>query len=167
VRRFGLSRRLPRTLDFAKLSRRSRHLVVHANAWIANAADYLAARAADDWRCPQHRPDHLDPQAPPPMCAALWWEDVIGDEGRDAPGAGLERHKRRPYPRLTRRPMPSFAYVARRPPAGVAGRYLPALFAAFPITRLCIVADPEAGAHLDAVARARASRGLPVDLEEH
>jgi hypothetical protein len=164
VRRFGLSRRLPRTLDFARLSRASRHLVVHANAWIVNAADYFGARATDDWRCPRHRPDHLDPPAPPPMCASLWWEDVVGGEGHEAPDERLEGRR---HPRPIRRAMPSFAYVARRPPAGVEGRYLPAVFAAFPITRLCVVADPEGGTHLDAVARARATRGVPVDLEEH
>jgi hypothetical protein len=49
----------------------------------------------------------------------------------------------------------------------VAAGRLPALFPTFPSSRLCVAADPEGGTHLDARARARASRGLLVDLEEH
>ena len=54
ARRLGVSRRAPRTIDFARISPASRLLLAHAHADIANAAEF----PCDD-RCPCHTPEHL------------------------------------------------------------------------------------------------------------
>lgn len=151
VRRFGLSRRLPRTLDFARLDGRSRILLLHARALLREPAPYLADRRRP---CPKALPEHRPPAAPSPPCAALWWEDVRG--GAPEPGDDA---------RLVRRAMPSFAYVTRRAPDGASGRAAVAIFASFPLSRLVVIDDPEGGAHEGALERA-ARADLPVDLEE-
>jgi hypothetical protein len=162
VRRYGLSRRLPRSLDFARLSPESRHVLVHANAWIDDPAPYLADRveaAGGLMWCPRALPEHLDRGRPPAMCAGLWWEDVDG--GVAVPERGGRR--------AVERAMPAFGYPAEAPPPfppGYARRYTPALFASFPISRLVAITDPEGGAHEAAAARARAARGIPVELED-
>ena len=162
VRRYGMSRRLPRSLDFARLSPESRHVLIHASAWIDDPAPYFADRveaAGGRMWCPQARPEHADRNRPPAMCAGLWWEDVDGGV------AGAHRHGHR----AVERQMPALRYVAAGPPPyppGYARRYTPALFASFPISRLVCVRDPDGGAHEAAAGRARAARGIPVELED-
>lgn len=71
ARRLGISRRAPRTLDFARITRASRLLLVHAHADIANAAEFPCEE-----RCPCHVPVHLAP-AFGDMCARLWWQEPL------------------------------------------------------------------------------------------
>ena len=152
IRRFGLSRRLPRTLDFARLDARSRMLLVHRRALLLDPAPYVA----DQTRlCPKGLPDHAPSAQPAPHCAALWWEDVQGGEAV----AGSND------PRLLRRSLPSFRYDARRAPDGAAGRTTPAIFASFPLSRLVVIDDPEGNTHAAALERAGLAQ-LPVELEE-
>lgn len=156
VRRFGLSRRLPKTLPFARLDRRSRIVLVHRRASLTDATAYLA-----DWRrpCPKQLTAHQDPTTAPSLCAGIWWEDVSGGT-RVEPlvSDGLDD------PRLVRRTMPSFSYLARMAPADASPRYAPAIFASFPVARLAVIADPEGGSHEAALARAEQA-DLPVELE--
>jgi len=151
VRRFGLSRRLPRTLDFSRLDGQSRLLLVHRRALLLDPAPYLADRQR---ACPKELPEHASPAAPTPHCAALWWEDVRHGE----PEA-------RPDPRQVRRSMPSFSYLARCAPAAASDRSAPAIVASFPLSRLVVIDDPEGGTHEAALAKASAAH-LPVELEE-
>jgi hypothetical protein len=156
IRRFGLSRRLPRTLDFSRLDAHSRILLVHRRGLLADVSAY-----ASDWRrsCPKALPEHADPAHAPSLCAGIWWEDVSGGE-EDAAPEGQPAD-----PRRIRRTMPSFSYVARAAPPGVAPAYAPAIVASFPLSRLVVIRDPEGGTDRTALDRAgRAS--LPVDLEE-
>lgn len=154
VRRFGLSRRLARTLDLGRLDRRSRVLLVHRRAIVEDPAPY-----AEDWRrpCPKDLPEHRDPPRLAPPCAGIWWEDVAGGEPPVQPDPEDRRG--------VRRRMPSFAYAARRAPAGVRPGYRPGIFASFPISRLVVIADPEGGAHEETLERARSAR-LPLELED-
>lgn len=151
VRRFGMSRRLPRTLDFSKLTDKSRILLVHARAWIENFGAY-----ADYWmdgrynRCPQHIDTHDLPDAPE-MCCGGWWQDV--EYGR----ATAEQ-------RIVNRAMPSFDYIAAQRPAHVTPSYAPAIFASFPISRLVVIKG-RSGEHEETKARVQRA-GLPVDLED-
>lgn len=156
VRRFGLSRRLPKTLPFARLSEKSRVVLVHRRSSVAGATAYAA-----DWRrpCPKQLPDHAEPSTAPSLCAGLWWEDVAGGVPVEPVGSGEQDDAR-----LVRRHMPSFSYLARTAPAGAAPDYVPAIFASFPVTRLVVIEDPEGGGHETALQRAEQA-ALPVELE--
>lgn len=169
VRRFGLSRRVPRNFDFSLLTPQSRILLLHSRAWIGAADEYFARRQPDGqgWWCPQRRNEHVNPADPPSMCASLWWEDlpdgdpvpdsVVGATSALAPGY---------RERLVRRKMPSFEYCGFLQPKPLEDpRYDVAIFASFPLTRLAVVRDPEGGTHEQALDAARKA-GLPVDEVE-
>ena len=71
ARRLGISRRAPRTIDFARITQASRLLLAHPHADIANAAEFPC-----EARCPCHVAEHLmlgfgD------MCARLWWAEPL------------------------------------------------------------------------------------------
>ncbi|MBW4554196.1 MAG: hypothetical protein KME35_24300 [Aphanocapsa sp. GSE-SYN-MK-11-07L] len=127
VRRFGLSRRLAKTLDFSRLTKQTRILLVHARAWVENFTEYRA------WTCPKdlahHLPDVLrqEPEADKRMCAGVWWQDIEG--GISQTGDPLQ----------VKREMPSFSYSGRCRPEGVKPQYRPAIFASFPCSRLVVV----------------------------
>lgn len=173
VRRFGLSRRVPRTLDFSRLGSRSRILIAHGRGWIDGDrwpyyADGPGGWSVPDhyplvgrhvrptsWECPKGLPAHDGISARTfdlPMCCGLFWEDIEGG----APAGDS---------RAVERAMPSFAYTARRRPDGVTPRYRPALVASFPIAWLEIVRDRDGGEHEQTAAAVRRS-GLPVRLED-
>lgn len=155
VRRFGLSRRLPRNLDFSKLNENSRVLLMHARAHIQNFQDYVWS----GWvnvkynRCPKEIDDH-EHTDPPMMCAGVFYQDVEG-------GQPVESG----HQRLVNCEMPSFSYVAARRPEGVEPKYQPAIFASFPVSRLVVVRDLEGGSH-DATAKNARQSSLPVELED-
>jgi hypothetical protein len=71
ARRLGVSRRAPRTIDFERISPPSRLLLAHAQADIANAAEFPCDR-----RCPCHVTEHLN-SGFGDMCARLWWEEPL------------------------------------------------------------------------------------------
>ena len=156
VRRFGLSRRLSRTLPFARLDGRSRILLIHRRALVEDTSAYAA-----DWRtpCPKRLPEHADPAAAPSLCASVWWEDVQGGEPFQQEDGGAQD------PRLVRRTLPSLRYVARCTPPGNTPRYQPAIFASFPLSRLVVIEDPEGQTHAAALATASAAQ-VPVEIEE-
>lgn len=160
ARRFGVSRRLPRTLDSSRLTSGSRLVLLHRRAIIGNPAPYFAARDGLRWEqgCPAQRPDHRDPAQPPGMCAGLWWEDLTAGGPVPQEGTGSD-------PRLVTRTMPSFTYQVRLRPAGVEPDYHLAMFASFPLSRIVVIRDPEGGTHeaaMDVAARAQ----LPVEAED-
>jgi hypothetical protein len=138
VRRFGMSRRLPKNLDWSKLTPASRHLLVHARAHVSKCTEYA------EWTCPKGYNDHaprkvlsmLTEGVPSPdtallrvepclCCAGFWWRDIEGGDGDEG--------------EVVRR-MPSFSYIAHARPATLKPDYWPAFFAAFPISRLVVVA---------------------------
>jgi hypothetical protein len=162
VRRFGLSRRLPKTLDFSVLSDQSQIKLVHARAHIENHDAFYEAsgwqRVAGEFPCPckgkgpigwGEKKRHPDPAGL--CCAGLWWHDVEGGEPSTQGGVN--------------RVMPSFAYLAHERPAGLEPQYVPALFAAFPISRLVVVRDEAGGTHDATMERVRQAQ-LPADLED-
>jgi hypothetical protein len=70
-RRMGISRRIAANTDFAKITRESRLLLLHAHADIANAAEFPTDRA-----CPCHIPEHREPDYSD-MCARLWEDEPL------------------------------------------------------------------------------------------
>lgn len=152
ARAHGVSRRIPSTLDFARLSERSRIILVHARAWIDNAAEYFAARGAHEWACPKGTKDHLDPAHPPAMCASLFAEDLEGSaEG------GV---------RDSVRTIGSTTFRGRVRPEGVVPKYRHAIFASFPASSIAVIRDPRGHSHEVPYDKARRS-GLPVHLTDH
>jgi hypothetical protein len=142
VRRFGLSRRLPKSLAFARLTCDSRLLLIHDRAWVTNIADYRS------WMCRTGNAAHT-PGQHPEMCIGVWWEDL-------APISKVEHSLSRDCIRC----MPSFTYTAHIRPAGVTPIYQPAFFASFPCSRLVVV---RGDGHEQTLERMRQAR-LTVDL---
>lgn len=168
VKRFGLSRRLPETLDFSKLTPDSRIITLHSRAWLDNFGEYVYNKRT-------HKPVWVDanynrcPKGPaasdgelhnlgdiPEMCSGVWWQDVSEGEPQDSG-----------HPRLVRRVMPSFEYVAAKVPAGVRPRYAPTpyAFASFPISRLVVINDALGHTHEAKLEKAKKSK-LTVESED-
>jgi hypothetical protein len=145
VRLFGLSRRLSPQLDYSKLTERSQIRLIHARAWLDNFADYAWNLCSIGKRCLKENPEHMQSD-PPIMCSSVWWQDLeLNNQTTQLPN----------NPRLVTRTMPSFDYVAARRPDGVEPKYVPALFAAFPIHRLAVVKGGKHDANKQKAACAR------------
>jgi hypothetical protein len=71
ARRLGVSRRAPRTIDFERIGERSRLLLAHPHADIANAAEFPCERP-----CPCRVAEHRAPGFAE-MCARLWWKEPL------------------------------------------------------------------------------------------
>jgi len=146
VRRMGVSRRVPKTFPFQLLSDRSMMILLHSRAVIANWNELAAAlyeNAEGDagaWRgCPLRIPTHTQPL--PEMCAGLWWDDGVPRDG-DSVSEGTRQFLRQ---------MPSFAYRLNQPL--VTTTHVLGIFARFPIIRLEVIADPDAGTHEEALEK--------------
>jgi hypothetical protein len=148
----GVRRRIPSTIDFSRLSARSRIVLIHARAWIDNATEYFAARDRHDWACPKELGDHLDPSRPPAMCASLYGEDL---DGRGDAGA-----------RDAVRTVGETTYRGRVRPEGVVPRYRHAIFASFPVSSIAVIRDPHGSKHEGPLARATRA-ALPVHVTDH
>lgn len=180
----GLSRRLPRNLEYAKLGPGSRIILAHVRAIIEDPLPYQQdrwaaryARWAGHQICPRGRPDHDQSAAAAErgMCAGLWWEDVEGAEvpdplkQGDGEGAGeVVLNPEVPYRTVVRR-MPAFSYIAARRPDSLLApapgpRYSLGFFASFPITNLSVIRDERGGTH-EAALQAASRAGLEVRLE--
>lgn len=175
-RRFGLSRRLAQSLDFSLLSEKSKLILLHSKAFIANPEQYWPDAHIN---CPKELIEHVpptDPDAkewpdgkPVPSCIGLWMEDIEGGEAvPDAPVYHREEtaddHSARAK-RMVVRKMPAFSYVGHSRPEGVTPEYKLAIFGAFPIGRLAVINDPDAGTHEGAMSKASRAK-ISVDLED-
>ena len=143
VRVMGLSRRLPRTLDFARITQRSRIVLIHRRAMIRN----WQKLSTEPISCPkglEHKPDFR-------CCVGAWWHDVTPLLNLNSVGVGV-------------RAMPSFNYTAHD--AQATPTYgTPAIFMWLPVNRLAVIRDPEGGTH-EAAADAAAQAGVPMSIED-
>jgi len=169
IRSFGLSRRLPKTLEFDKLGPHSRILLVHRRAHVDNWAAYLRARASEDeivggggsatWACCKRPGEHraaalltkLDHADDVPMCIATWYHDLDAPEGSDSVHVS--------------RVVGDTQYDAMARPVGIQPLYRTAIFATLPIANLCVVANPEDSAQEAAAVVAAQDAKLPVTVE--
>jgi hypothetical protein len=71
ARRLGVSRRAPRTIEFARITAQSRLLLANAHADVANAGEFPT-----DAACPCHVAEHLQ-LGFAGMCARLWWQEPL------------------------------------------------------------------------------------------
>jgi hypothetical protein len=157
IRQRGESRRLnAKTLDFSKITRETRLVLLHRRAYIANMAEFYTALGEwppAEWSCPKHLPHHESRDVhPTEMCAGLWWRDLV---------EGIAHIEGDPWGRV-RRKMPGQAYRGWSRPDGVDPHYHLAIFMILPLTRLAVVRGAS-GEH-DAPFKAAQRANLPVEL---
>jgi hypothetical protein len=168
-RRFGFSRRIPKTMDFSMLTEKSRLLLLHSRAWIENHIEYNLQRCID--KCPKKQQSHHPgwDGTTSIMCAGLWWEDIEGGQPASVTTDGdVEALALMPdpdHPRLIKRNMPSFSYFGHSRPAGVTPQYVLAAFIKLPISRIVVINDDQGGTHKPSIERAQKAH-LPVEVEE-
>jgi hypothetical protein len=125
VRRYGMSRRLPSTLDFSRLTDASTHMLIHPKARMI-VAEHDQAKFGEV-TCPRGRhEDHV--------CAGLWWHDLGGDAPERPAG---DVRQLRPGEKVTRRLAATQYEGWVRPDAEVT--YEPGFFLRLPISRLAII----------------------------
>lgn len=161
-RRFGLSRRLAQSLDFSLLSEKSKLILLHSRAFIANPEAFHPA-CARTFDCPKDITEHnacwsltgeVPAPAQPPSCIGLWMQDIEGGEATSPDD-----------PRRVTRRMPSFEYSGHSRPEGVTPEYKLAIFGAFPIGRIAVINDPDANTHEASLQKAKRAK-ISVDLED-
>lgn len=171
ARRHGISRRLPRNLDFGKLTSRSRLLMVHPRAHMNNSAELRdalqreAAERAQDGRrnnvvirasCPKDIPSHTG-VGEGEMCQALFYDDVQGGDVVLDPAV--------PF-RTVERTIGDTTYRARYRPEGVYLDYAPAIFMSVPIAQLTVIDDPDDPEGVQESLRRARESGIDVELED-
>jgi hypothetical protein len=159
ARRFGASRRLPKNLDFSRLTAQSRMVLVHARAFIENHRAYATIEPDDVRGCPSAKHGHDGAE----MCARLWWQDLALDGTTGFESMALAHEVPDPQ-RMVSRDMPSFRYKGWRRPAEITPVHLPAIFLSLPINRLVVIRS-EDGSHEETAKRIEDAAGLPVDVE--
>lgn len=144
LKQFGLSRRVPKTISFSKLTKDSKIILLHERASIRNHKDYnIHGRS-----CPKSIPGHDEYRE---MCVKVWWNDIEG--GEELPDGKVVIK------------MPSFSYQGYARPTPVVPEYELAIFCALPIQGIEVIDDPEYGTHDDAMQRASVSE-ITVNLVE-
>jgi hypothetical protein len=168
IRARGESRRLnARSIDFSKITRDTRLVLLHPRAHIVNVADYyqgfgecgllMATATPTHWACPKSLPRHQSPaHLPREMCAGVWWRDLV--EGV-VPTDDVDRHA--PLKRV-RREMPGQSYFGWARPDGVTPAYQTAIFLILPLTRIAVVRGVH-GEH-DAPLKAASKAKVSVEL---
>ncbi len=150
VRRKGASRRLPRTLDFAKLSPESSLVLIHAKAVIENYEGYPQPPAM---MCPHLK--HLSRLEE--VCAGLWWHDI--------PEGDLDRVETGFY----QRSIPGgVTYRAHPRPEGVQPDYQHGIFMRLPVTNLTVIAgrNVQEEKQAEAAFQAASQSSIPTLIEE-
>jgi hypothetical protein len=159
TRRLGVSRRIAKTAELARLGPRSKLFTVHSRALITNPGDWYAVDDVEWQPCPAHlayahcrrglAAPHVIGDLDLPACARLWWHDVeggaVGDDG------------------LYFRQSGSTVYVAQERPPDVTPAYGLAIFGAFPIVQIEVIADHE-GTGTESAMQAASQARLPLVL---
>ena len=164
VRVLGLSRRVPKTLDFSKITEQSKIILLHSRAWDDNYAKYPKATIGPcpKSRCPcgvcqgiavSHAFQGTDHKTMPEMCAACWYHNIEG--GEPAENGTVVRH------------MPSFEYVGRPMPNNIKKqKHQLAIFMRLPIHNIAVIRDlANKQNHEDAENKA-GKAGIPVILKD-
>lgn len=162
VKRMGLSRRLPKNLNYSLLTKESRIVLIHARAIIRNASEYYTRMAAIG--CPKGLPEHRDVSTVPhaggeqDTCVGLYWKDLDPATIATAVPAGAGGLA---VDGAVWRNMPSFNYTAKQRPDGIEPHYAPGIFMAMGIQKLEVIKDKLKGTHEISETLAGQS-GLPV-----
>jgi hypothetical protein len=151
TRRKGASRRLPRTLDFARLTPQSRLVLVHARAVVVNYYQYPQPPVL---ACPKEV--HLSELEEP--CAGLWWHDI--------PESDLVRWEQGG---LYSRSLPGgVSYTAYPRSPDCTPIYQHGIFLSLPITNLAVIAgrNPQEEREAEVAFQAASHSSLPVVVEK-
>lgn len=165
ARRFGVSRRLPKTLDFSKLTTETKMVLLHKRACIEAETnrtvywdEYIRHPQMEYvWRdpCPVAAVMNSGIHSPYEMCAGLWWQDIHD---------GVTTHfEDKELDRLVTVKMPSFDYQAVWKPSDADPRYVPGIFASFSLVNIAVVLDDVNFSHDQMIETAQAA-GVPIDL---
>ncbi len=146
TRRMGASRRMPKSLDFSKLTPDSRLLLTHRRAGIVNCKQY------PEWDCPKEILEHAKDKLPwGTTCLGVCWRDITD-------GEAIEKSDQ------VRRVMPSFTYDAFPRPKEITPVYFEGVFMALPPSRIVVVKDDD-DRHLGTLEWASRAH-LPVEEVE-
>lgn len=188
VRHMGMSRKIPKNMDFSRLTSRSRLMVLHPRGYIENWLEYWNVAGEVVSGCPKHKGHHKtseslreskgsyvgtgfhrdwiwlasgNPTPPAELehCIGLLYGAVTGGDVIYSNGIGGEPHPTRDVVRY----MPSFSYRALQSPPGLKPEFRLALIASFPIAQLDVI-QAEDGSHDHGYSVATAS-GLPVTVQ--
>lgn len=189
ARRLGVSRRLElEGGEYARLTSRSRLILLHKRAVIENPAEVitefgeleLARLARAD--CPKHLPSHkvqlvkdgcagvgdgcgdawLFAQKEPPGCAALYWHLIEGGITIPERSGGIP-DVREDAGRYVVRELEAGRYCGYCPPGSVEPVYSLGIFAVFPLVKIVVI-DPDGDYPEE---QAKASRtSLPVEVKD-
>lgn len=157
-RRFGVSRRLPRSLDFSKLSPQSCLYVAHARA-------YNEQWRTCGGRCPTGKGD-AEGYHDCICCCGFWWNDLRTEGVVPITGG---------HWREVRRHLPGFTYAGKVNSYAINGgsraefeaEYRLALFARFPIGELQVVRDGQTEHHHPSLFSAVRANGVTVRVTDH
>jgi hypothetical protein len=151
TRRKGASRRLPRHLDFSKLTPDSHIVLIHEKAIIENYDQYPQPPAVF---CPMDKHLALLNE----MCAGLWWHDIPAEDFQ-AKADGTQRYRAIPG---------GVSYYAYPRPERVHPKYQHGIFMTLPITNLAVIAgrNPEEVKNAQEALQSASLSGLPVYMEE-
>lgn len=164
----GFSRKIPRTVDFSKLTSASRLILIHDRGFIVNHADYYdaiererrGASWAESWGCDcRERHDKVRPSE---MCISLLWHDLHEGELEDQPFPQLMWNGR---PQVLRK-MRATQYFGARTPADVVPVYCAAAIAALPIHRFAVIAGSDAESQKRAAQALKAARRSGIQVDE-
>ncbi len=152
IRSMGLSRRLPSSLDFERLTPASRIILLHRKALVVNHKEVGMTYEDVGPKCPKDL-DYPD-RHPTGMCIGGWYHDLLDAkaavDGQD--GAVVRR-------------MPNGSSYRGVAANDVKREYQVAAFASFHVPQITVINDPDGGKHHGAMDAARKS-SLPVALEE-
>lgn len=160
----GASRKIHTdAIDWSKLTKKSRLLVVHEHAYIANHSEYYDAICDTDgnmpldWDCMKGRADHNNTK-PSTMCVNLLWADTDPNDATQAHVGtkwGLSC--------LERKIANGEIFETCERPSIVSPTYKPAIYMSLPISKVEIIFDPHTSKHIAARAAVKAT-ALPVNI---
>jgi hypothetical protein len=149
----GASRRLPRNLEFSKLTSKSRLVLVHHKAVLQNYSEYLQPLLLE---CPKLLSAHSE--APlPETCAGLWWHDLPASAGEPLADG-----------RILRKLAGGVQYRVQPRLQAILPQYAHGIFLILPISNLAVIRGRNAEEEIVAQQSFQVARlsGLPIHLEE-
>lgn len=150
----GISRRLPKNLDFSKVTKESRIIFIHSRAHMTNTLEFAAAAMTRNQSvdgvsfCPKDT-DHPSGE----MCLNMCQHDIVG--GVEDISSDLNN------PDVVHRTIGSVDYAGWRSILPDADKgYVPAVFLSLPLSRLAVIAGNGADKAMEAAQKA----SVPVKM---
>lgn len=172
IRRYGLSRKIPKTQDMSVfIPGKSKIFLSHSEAMVLNLDKYRTQILPNnlEWFCcspyeniyAEHTDKKAFPKFPDDCCSGFWWYDV--PPGKYSKLSFLINNKDilKVFPNPVVVDMPTFHYIANERPADFEPEYQEAIFAAFPITAIAVIAARD-NSHKGTLDRIQKQSHIPV-----